>query len=86
MQSGAGPATATPFSQAWGGTGCASRRDQPSRPGPRYAIMVGDMRPDRRPSRLASLMAPHASSPRRWLFVAVFLIIILTLGALGVLP
>jgi hypothetical protein len=45
-----------------------------------------DMKPDRRPSLLAFLTTPHASSPRRWLFVSVFIAIILALGAFGLLP
>jgi hypothetical protein len=40
----------------------------------------------RPPSLLARLMAPHASSPRRLLFVVVLVTTILTLGAFGALP
>jgi hypothetical protein len=44
------------------------------------------MKSDRRPSLIAWLTTPHASSPRRWLFVGVFVAVILALGAFGVLP
>ena len=56
-----------------------------ARAAPCYHLRA-DMNPERRPSLLASLMGPYASSPRRWLFVSVFIIIILVLGAFGALP
>lgn len=37
-------------------------------------------------SRNRRLMAPYASSPRRWLIAALFVAAILALGAFGVLP
>lgn len=45
-----------------------------------------EMEQKRRSSLLSYLTTPYASSPRRWLFVAVFVTLILTLGAFGALP